>query len=174
MADIDMTKVEELVEQSKQEWIKQNLSDLPARVDKALDGHFDGLIARLLGMDNRWARREWELDHCNGRQGNSFLGVEIKEQIEQIVGPLVVSLVKDVKLTDKQTKAIQDEYRTQLGREVMNAAHKFAAEEAYRIVEQVVSGEYEPAPESAPKPKRPAVDIFQHEDDDYYDEENDE
>lgn len=33
----------------------------------------DEIIAKLLGFDNRW-QRGYELDHCNGRSGNSAAG----------------------------------------------------------------------------------------------------
>ena len=160
MPEIDMTKVEALVEKTKQDWIKKNLKDIPKRVERVLDRHFSGHVARLLGMDNHWGGDKWELDHCNGRAGNSFLGEEIKAQIRDAVGPMVVEMVKGVKLTDKQVDAIKGEYRTQLAREVERAAMNHAAGVAGDIVDQITTGEYVPEPDPTPRAPKPKNDIF--------------
>ena len=47
-------------------------ANLEEKIEDMLDRRLQELVAKYLGFDNKWGR--WELDHCNGRSGNSAAG----------------------------------------------------------------------------------------------------
>lgn len=78
-----------------EEWKQKNTAtEITKKVATHLDKSAEEILLKLLGFNKNWGS-QWELDHCNGRAGNStagdFLkeiqGVAIKEWLQQVKLP---------------------------------------------------------------------------------------
>ena len=83
-----MNTQEELVEvinAALDSWHKANTPEaIREKVHKSLDASSKEVVLKLLGFNNRWSNG-WELDHCNGRNGNSVIGEYLKKNQEQVL-----------------------------------------------------------------------------------------
>lgn len=58
---------------AQEKWIRENTPEqIEKRVYEILDKRTEEVVAKLLGFSPRWG--EWEIDHCNGRAGQSEAG----------------------------------------------------------------------------------------------------
>ena len=160
--NVNMDKVAQLIQKSRDEWAEEYLKDVPKYVDKLLSDQFDDIIKKFLGMEKRWGG--WEVDHCNGRAGNSIIGEEIKAQVHEHLKGVITAAVKNVKLSPAQVNAVQAEYRERLVYALRDAAMRKAEEDAEVIFGQLVSGEYVPEEPPAPTAKK-SHPIFEGADD---------
>lgn len=75
---------------------KESVKTIKEKINIAIDGHLNEefiekrvhdiignnvneIILKLLGFDRRWHNTGYEIDHCNGRAGESFIGDYIKK-----------------------------------------------------------------------------------------------
>ena len=130
------TKLEEMVQKAMEKWEKDNLteSSIEAHVNEKLNERKDELILKLLGMDNHWGGR-WELDHCNGRDGNSILGQTMKKLVDSTVEAWLIKNIKLPKLTASQIKALKSEYEKEYIREIEKRLRDIAKRDAAEYVE---------------------------------------
>lgn len=77
---MNMKKAKKIAEDAVKEWYAENggKNAIRDRVFQMLDETRDEIIVKLMGFDNKWFGR-WELDHCNGRSGNSAAGDFLRE-----------------------------------------------------------------------------------------------
>lgn len=67
-----------VVLQAVSDWRAKNTeSALKTRVHELLDRNSKEITMKLLGFDSRYVK-QWELDHCNGRAGESAAGDYLK------------------------------------------------------------------------------------------------
>lgn len=131
LADLEAEAVE-----TRDQFMKE--LDMAREVRTKLEEHVDKVILKLLGFDNHWSR-DWEIDHCNGRSGNSFIGDQIAEKASAACVDFVNDAIgRGIELTAQQKQAVIKEYREQLFRRVMNRAEVRASREADSIVESVL------------------------------------
>lgn len=104
---------------------------LKVRLEKAVEDTFDKLednlskdaykaILQILGFEQRWSDF-LEIDHCNGRSGNSFIMDELKPVLKPIAKDMVSKLVKEIdfthELADKRKVEIIQSFKKTYERE---------------------------------------------------------
>jgi len=75
----------EVINSALESWHAANTPEaIREKVHKSLDNSSKEVVLKLLGFTSRRGDR-WELDHCNGRSGNSVIGDYLKKTQEQIL-----------------------------------------------------------------------------------------
>lgn len=116
---------------------------IDARVQKEIDRQFEDLLAKLFGMNNRWDY--WEVDHCNGRAGESFLGDGIRILIKQRSEAFLAAALDGFTLepNEEQVAAIRQELMEEIGRNldrmIENTAEGLARALAQKVLPEVYS-----------------------------------
>ncbi len=68
-----------IIANAVEEWKKKNTSALlTKRVTDLLNNNSETIVMKLLGFNVSYGEK-WELDHCNGRSGNSAAGDYLRE-----------------------------------------------------------------------------------------------
>ena len=126
-----------VISQAVADWKAKNTpEDLKARVTKRLNANTDEIIFKLLGFNNGW--NKWELDHCNGRSGESAAGdylrkvqsEAIREWLESVeIPPMPVSL----------KKKYQTEFNSRYNAHVMQLIQRAAEDQANRDVNALLT-----------------------------------
>ena len=71
-------------EEAQQKWMKDNTKEsIEKEVYDTLEKRKSEVVAKLLGFDPHWGK--WELDHCNGRSGNSDAGMYLAQCSKHVV-----------------------------------------------------------------------------------------
>lgn len=89
------SSIDRWLENNKKEDIQQNLYD-------QLNREQEQIIGNLLGFSKSWSANNWEVDHCNGRAGESAVG----DYLRQVAATEINSWFKSIQLK-KPTKAFQ-------------------------------------------------------------------
>ena len=118
------------------EWKEKNSEEaLTQRVHKLLDDNAKTIVLKLLGFDNRW--NTWELDHCNGRKGESAAG----DYLKQVQQEAIQDWLKKVKLpelnktlTSVMKKELEADYKSYL----RQFLYKYAQEEADKTAKELI------------------------------------
>ena len=122
------------------EWKIKNTADtIKHSVTKMLNKSSEEVVMKLLGFNNRWDSG-YELDHCNGRSGNSAAGdfirsaneLAVKEWLAQVAMPTL-----DTKTKNRLLKAANHEYEDHLLRQVREAVRKRADADATLIINEI-------------------------------------
>jgi len=129
---------------AREKWIEENLKspqDLAAKVSDHLDRQVNTILGQLLGFDSRYGN--WEVDHCNGRGGESLVGNFIKEIAgKEAAGWLLDKMVPLPELTKPQIKALRNDfskrYEEKVRDELRGLIEKKAKEDAQRIFEAAI------------------------------------
>jgi hypothetical protein len=138
---LDVEAIRERIAKAQDEWSKENLPDVESRVHDILDNALKTIVAKVLGMENRWGR-EWEVDHCNGRSGNSIVGDAIRTAVQPKIEELVLDAVKDFTFNEQQKASIRKEYREQLMKAAFERARGKAQADAIAAYDELIGEEY--------------------------------
>lgn len=106
------------------------------------------VVLKLLGFENKWCDG-WELDHCNGRSGNSFIGEELRGILQPQAAALVQELTKDIdwkkdintKYQKQLLSSIHEEYNNHFNKEIRkikNQIHIQAQADANKLFPHIV------------------------------------
>ena len=131
-----------IINESVNEWLKnQKPEQIRKQIFDTLDQAKDTIAPKLLGFNKDSWGRGWQIDHCNGRAGESVLGDYLKkhqaEGIKAFLDQLNFAEVKP--LTNTEIEGIRKEYRTHLLRCVSESIREKAHEDAERLASQVCS-----------------------------------
>lgn len=129
--------VDKAVEIAYAQWREDRYAEMIDVIKEKLDDHLDSILAKLLGMDKRWGG-EWEVDHCNGRAGNSFIGEEIRSQVQPAVTQLVNDSIGEWEPTQQMKQQIAKEYRSELLMNAKRYARDIASRDVHALIEQSV------------------------------------
>lgn len=91
------------------EWSEKQVTDLKKKVFDRLDKHQEEVLLKLMGFDNRWGS-SWNIDHCNGRNGNSPIGDFLKDTQEEAIKEWL-SQIKMPAMSPKFKKNIEKDLR---------------------------------------------------------------
>lgn len=73
------------VDEAVAQWLEANKpSKIKEKVFAILDRKVEEAVAKHLGFNNRWGDK-WEVDHCNGRSGQSYVGEWVSAKVGQAV-----------------------------------------------------------------------------------------
>lgn len=126
------------------EWKNKNTPEKFAKdVETLLTKRSEEIVLKLLGFDNHWGR--WEVDHCNGRGGESAMGDYLrstqKAAIEQWLRNVELPAIP-AQATKKMKSDYLYEYKEQMAKHLQQAAHKRAEEDAQKIVDQLTTTDH--------------------------------
>ena len=117
-------------------WKEKNSEEaLTQRVHKLLDANTETIVFKLLGFDNRW--NKWELDHCNGRSGESAAG----DYLKQVQQDAIQDWLKKVKLPELNktlTSVMKKEVEADYKRYLSHFLYEYAREEADKAAKEII------------------------------------
>lgn len=107
----------------------------------------DEIIAKLLGFDNRW-QRGYELDHCNGRSGNSAAGDYLVEHqraaVQEWLSKVDLSTVAFTpKMEETMLERFNKAYSDHLNMLIKNHANNLAKEAFNKMLAEDPLGDIE-------------------------------
>lgn len=140
-------------EAAADDWLREHAHDgvIRNRVRTMLESDLQKIVAKLLGFDNRGWSRDWELDHCNGRAGESAAGQFIRKEAGAAVDAWLRSAIANMpaptsEIRRAMQKAYRDEFESALRRHVVAKARDDAEKQVERILAGARSAAYtEPA-----------------------------
>lgn len=131
------TKMASTLYNAVQEYMAENTKEkIQEEVKKALDDSKQQILRLLLGFkQDSWGKKVWELDHCNGRSGNSIAGDYLKSSLKPAIDDwLSQADLKSVTMTDNMKKTLQREYRELLHIRIGKNIEFLAKEHADKII----------------------------------------
>ena len=138
--NLPVDEVFSAISKATDEWRKENTDEkIREKVFTKLDAKREEVVAKMMGFDNKWGR--WELDHCNGRAGQSFIGNLMTEYTETNLRSWFNESVKEIDLSKELTKILINEARKQYKEyfkyALQNAVRDQAIKDANRIIEEI-------------------------------------
>ena len=133
-----------VIAQAVEEWKQQNTEEaLADKTKRLLDTHSEQVVMKLLGFNkDRWNDGTWELDHCNGRAGNSTAGVFLeKAQAETIKQWLSTTIMPELSepVRKKLHKSVKEDFQRYYERALSDLVHIEANKAAKAFFDQLVS-----------------------------------
>ena len=114
-----MLSIHAAIEQAKTEWYEANSPKVIAKKTKdLLDSQRQQVLMQLLGFEkDSWRSHVWEVDHCNGRNGNSKVGATTKQIVSEVLDDWVQEHREefDKYLTTQIKTEFKKELKSQLG-----------------------------------------------------------
>ena len=123
------------VERWRQEHTPEQIE---SRVNQVLNSKSDEIVVKMLGFDASWGR--WELDHCNGRSGNSAAGDYIRKCHQEAIEKWITKLAMPVlpkNINQQLKKSLQAQFNRSLEDALRNKVIAHAKEEADRMFKEL-------------------------------------
>lgn len=139
-----MEEVLPVINAAVETWrIKNTDAVITARVNKVLDDHSNAITMKLMGFNSSWGK-DWELDHCNGRAGESAAGDFIRQTQSAAIKAWLTLAIQDMppmatKVKARFQKDVQNEYDTLLRKAAYDYASKKADEDMTAIFASLAS-----------------------------------
>lgn len=129
-----------LVYQYMNEWHQQKSPDVLRRnIHAALDKSSREVLLKLMGFNNGWGGA-WEIDHCNGRSGNSIAGEFLKKTQKEALEAWLKAVTLPT-LTPKQEADILEsmtkEYLSNFRSQIRKVAREKAQQDVQALVERI-------------------------------------
>lgn len=124
-------------------WKSSNSPEhLKQTVLKQLDDQANKILIKLLGFDASYGKDSWQLDHCNGRAGNSTAGDFIAQHQSEAIKEWLSSVAMP-SLSEKDKAAIrkscQKEYEERFRQALHWEVQKRADTDAKALVDALVA-----------------------------------
>lgn len=133
---MNIEKIKKDAEKAASEWLAQ--ADVPSRVRQALDLNVKIIAASLLGFEHRWG--EWEVDHCNGRSGESAAGDYLREKCSEAIKEWLEDLGGNLPpLPMSAKKSLVAAYHERLQHNVREILMARAKRDAEAIAEEIIA-----------------------------------
>ena len=141
---INLSKMEEFLSKIEEEVQKQFNSLSPQAITDSIIKDFRAqratVIYKLMGFEKSYGR-EWSVDHCNGRAGNSPIGDWIKDQFEVDVKPVIKEMIAEILNEDFKKdvgEAIKKQIVEQLRYETRSFGNKVIQEYIATVAQEKV------------------------------------
>lgn len=125
------------------QWIKEHASPEGVRkaVRELLDDRLEQIVKMALGFSKSSWGGHWEVDHCNGRAGESIVGDFLRKNAKEATLAWLQDLgaAKMTPLTKKELKHVRESYINNLVWMAKEASKVKAQEMAQKIVEEALS-----------------------------------
>ena len=143
MSDNMNTEMIQLIDTAIDNWLAVNTPDvLTKSINKKLDEHKDEITLKLLGFDKNYGDRNWKLDHCNGRSGNSPAGEYLRDTQSVIVRQWLDS-VPLPELSTTQLKKLSSDfnevYLRALKKSLTTLVETKAKEDSHKLLKEIIS-----------------------------------
>ena len=135
----NMKKLVQEAEIEINKWISLHREKLKDDVSRRLDSRLEELISKYMGFNNHWGK--WELDHCNGRQGESAAGDFIKKEVATTCQEWLkkqAGNLMDIKLTANAIASLRSYYIECLEREIRDTLKYKAVSDAQEAVRKML------------------------------------
>lgn len=124
-----------------EEWKANNPPEkIKESVLKKIRSSQDEITMKLLGFDSRYSKA-WELDHCNGRSGNSTAGDYLRTHANAAVTEWLQSAYTPLLSPDEMAalaKEMKKEYRDTIRKSLRAAINKKADEDAAKFINELI------------------------------------
>ena len=126
-----------IINEAIHEWLeKQNPEAIRKKVFDTLEAAKDEVAPKLMGFNKGSFGRGWEIDHCNGRAGESTIGDYLRkhqqEGIQQFIEQLNLTALRP--FTKAEIEAMRRDYRQQVIHKVRQAVRDQAESDALCLV----------------------------------------
>lgn len=143
MSDNMNTEMIQLIDTAIDNWLAVNTPDVIEKsINKKLDEHKDEITLKLLGFDKNYGDRNWKLDHCNGRSGNSPAGEYLRDTQSVIVRQWL-DKVPIPELTTTQLKKLSSDfnevYLRALKKSLTTLVETKAKEDSHKLLKEIIS-----------------------------------
>ncbi len=118
-------------------WSKEQVEIIGPKVRERLDRHREEVLMKLMGFTTDW-NGKWEVDHCNGRNGNSNISDFLKESQEAVVKDWL-SQIQLPEMTPKFKKNIELSLKRAYEDEVSRSVYSMAKNKAQKDLEEILS-----------------------------------
>lgn len=110
------------------------------RVKEQLDENVEQMVLKLLGFDTRYDK--WDIDHCNGRSGESAIGDYMRQvksaAIKEFFDELTLGMVITPAIKAELIKEVRTAYAWELSTAAREYAGNLARKNAGAIVEKIM------------------------------------
>ena len=122
------------------EWLeKQNPEAIRKKVFDILEAAKDEVAPKLMGFNKGQFGRGWEIDHCNGRAGESIIGDYMRkhqaEGIQQFIDQLNLTNLRP--FTKAEIEGLRREYRATVINKTREAVRARAERDANHLINQL-------------------------------------
>lgn len=131
---------EEMKRQLEANWTDEKIKE---RVTRELERSYGEIVAISLGFSrDSWGGRKWEVDHCNGRAGQSDIGERIATAARKAVDDVLINgpEAENFKLTKGQVKAMVDEFKSAVSKRSLDATVARHVSKEIDKLEELLSG----------------------------------
>lgn len=142
-----MQNYQNLFTDTMRKQIEQRTKDISQEVYRRLEHSAKEIVSKFMGMDLKWGSGSnshiWEIDHCNGRAGNTLVGQYFVNRVQKVVENwldthvLEMFSVPDI-FSAQQTQAMMSEYKRTFEHCVKKALLEKAEKDAKLYVEQLL------------------------------------
>ena len=143
MSDNINTEMVQLIDTAIDKWLAVNTpEEITKSVNSRLDTFKDEITLKLLGFDKSYGDRNWSLDHCNGRSGNSPAGEYLRDTQSVIVRQWL-DKVPLPELSPSQLKSISidfgDMYLRALKKSLTALVETKAKEDSQKLLDEIIN-----------------------------------
>lgn len=143
MSDNINTELVLLIDTAIDKWLAVNTpEEITKSVNSTLDTFKDEITLKLLGFDKSYGDRNWRLDHCNGRSGNSPAGEYLRDTQSVIVRQWL-DKVPLPELSPNQLKSISldfgDVYLRALKKSLTTLVETKAKEDSQKLLDEIIN-----------------------------------
>jgi CobQ-like glutamine amidotransferase family enzyme len=145
--EMDLEQYEKIATDARDEWLRQhfNTESIRDMVTRTLDKRTEEIVAKLTGFNNHFG--QWEVDHCNGRAGQTPIGDFIKEIAAEAVATWLHGCMKRLpKLSASAVTALRKDYLETYRRTLADKLRKLAQEKAEHDADQVIEKMFKEQP----------------------------
>lgn len=119
-------------------WSAEQVKTIQAKVHRRLDKHADEVLMKLMGFNRDYSGGSWNIDHCNGRAGNSNISVFLKESQATAVKEWL-SQIKLPEMSPKFKKNIEKEMQSSYESEVRTIVYSKTRAKANADIEELLN-----------------------------------
>lgn len=128
-----LTAIQARADKAALQWMNEAEVEIETKIRRMLDRRLQEIVGKLMGFDTRWG--DWELDHCNGRAGESAAGDWLRSQAGEAVKAWLSEQAGNLPpLPKNAAKALQKSYTDRLLDEAESLLKRKAQEDAAALV----------------------------------------
>lgn len=137
-------KIQTMVAKAVSEWYNENdtYEKVKAQVFRILNKDKRVIMAKVLGFNtSRWGDEPWEVDHCNGRSGESVAGQAIAAAVAQSTRDWIEKIKKangNFKINTAMQRALKKDFQERFKREADEQIRRLASNRAEETIRALV------------------------------------
>ena len=126
----------DLYDETLHEYLGENPPEvIKKKLKTEIDRERVFILRKLLGMSERYLNATWEIDHCNGRKGESTIGDYLKQTQKKSIHEIFDNIDLTGAITEQIEEEIKKEYGLTMRKELIILAKEAAEHDAATIME---------------------------------------